>query len=126
MDLLLLLIVALAAVGGVILGWVLANRAATPVREERQRLATERDALALDRDAVRDRFNAAIRDLAVAIAPVIPAASAKLLDQMGIPAGERDYAALADAGSYDRLAASGFTLAPPTPIFPRLEPLAEG
>jgi methionyl-tRNA synthetase len=76
--------------------------------------------------AVLATLYVAIRDLAVAIAPVIPAASAKLLDQMGIPAGERDYAALADAGSYDRLAASGFTLAPPTPIFPRLEPLAEG
>ena len=76
--------------------------------------------------AVLATLYAAIRDLAVAIAPVIPAASAKLLDQMGIPAGERDYAALADAGSYDRLAASGFMLAAPTPIFPRLEPLAEG
>ncbi len=63
----------------------------------------------------------AIRDLAVAIAPVIPDASAKLLDAMGVPAGERDFAALEDGGSYERLAASGFRLAAPAPIFPRLE-----
>ena len=67
----------------------------------------------------------AIRDLAIAIPPVIPASSAKLLDTMGVPAGERDYAALADEGSYERLAGSGFTLGPPTPIFPRLEAPAD-
>jgi methionyl-tRNA synthetase len=67
----------------------------------------------------------AIRDLAIAIAPVIPSASARLLDQMGIPEHERSYAALADAGSYGRLAGSGFRLAPPTPIFPRLEALVD-
>jgi len=67
----------------------------------------------------------AIRDLAIAIAPVIPASSAKLLDAMGVPAGERDYAALGDAGSYERLAASGFVLALPDPIFPRLDSPAE-
>jgi methionyl-tRNA synthetase len=44
---------------------------------------------------------------------------------MGVPAGERDYAALEDAGSYARLATSGFRLAAPTPIFPRLETAAE-
>jgi methionyl-tRNA synthetase len=63
----------------------------------------------------------AIRDLAIAIAPVIPASAAKLLDQMGIPADERSFAALEDGESYARLAASGFKLAPPTPIFPRLD-----
>ena len=67
----------------------------------------------------------AIRDLAIAIAPVIPASSAKLLDTMGIPSGERDYAALADEGSYERLAGSGFTLGLPSPIFPRLEAPAD-
>jgi methionyl-tRNA synthetase len=71
--------------------------------------------------AVLATLYAAIRDLAIAIQPVIPESAGRLLDQMGIPIGERDLAALADAGSYDRLAASGFTLAPPTPIFPRLE-----
>ena len=63
----------------------------------------------------------AIRDLAIAIAPVIPASAAKLLDTMGVPADERDYAALEDEGRHERLAASGFALAPPSPIFPRLE-----
>jgi methionyl-tRNA synthetase len=63
----------------------------------------------------------AIRDLAIAIMPVIPASAAKLLDQMGVPEGERSYAALGDADSYGRLASSGFRLEPPKPIFPRLE-----
>ena len=76
--------------------------------------------------AVLATLYVAIRDLAVAIAPVIPASSERLLDAMGVPAGERDYAALEDGESYDRLAASGFTLAAPTPIFPRLELPAEG
>jgi methionyl-tRNA synthetase len=62
-----------------------------------------------------------IRDLAIAIQPVIPMAMAKLLDQLGIPANERDFAALQDQLWYERLRASGFRLAPPTPIFPRLE-----
>jgi methionyl-tRNA synthetase len=68
----------------------------------------------------------AIRDLAIAIAPVIPSASARLLDMMGIPEGERDFAALEDAERYRRLADTGFRLALPTAIFPRLEPVAEG
>jgi methionyl-tRNA synthetase len=72
-------------------------------------------------NAVLATLYAAIRDLAIAIAPVIPSSSARLLDSMGIPEGERDYAALADSESYARLAASGFTLAPPAPIFPRLD-----
>jgi methionyl-tRNA synthetase len=63
----------------------------------------------------------AIGDLAIAIQPVIPAAAAALLDRMGIPEAERDFAALGDAGRYDRLAASGFRLGLPSPIFPRLD-----
>ena len=63
----------------------------------------------------------AIIDLAIAIQPVIPASAAKLLDQMGVPAGERDDDALRDPSRYERLAGSGFKLAPPTPIFPRLD-----
>ena len=63
----------------------------------------------------------AIGDLAVAIQPIIPASAAALLDAMGAPADERTYAALDDEGRHARLAASGFTLAPPTGIFPRLE-----
>jgi methionyl-tRNA synthetase len=68
----------------------------------------------------------AIRDLTIAIQPVIPASAAKLLDAMGIPAEARDYAALNDRDSYARLAGSGFILAAPSPIFPRLDAPAEG
>jgi methionyl-tRNA synthetase len=68
----------------------------------------------------------AIGDLAVAISPVIPGSAAKLLDHMGVPPDERTFAALADAGRYSRLGASGFTLQPPSPIFPRLDQPAEG
>jgi methionyl-tRNA synthetase len=68
----------------------------------------------------------AIVDLAIVIQPVIPVAAVKLLDQLGVPAGERDYAALADEGRYGRLAASG-AIQPPEPIFPRLTlPAEEG
>jgi methionyl-tRNA synthetase len=67
----------------------------------------------------------AIVDLAIAISPVVPASAAKLLDQMGVPAGERDFASLADTARYARLAASGLILEPPAPIFPRLELPAE-
>jgi methionyl-tRNA synthetase len=63
----------------------------------------------------------AIVDLAIAVSPVIPRGAARLLDQMGVPADERDFTVLADPSRYQRLAASGFTLALPSPIFPRLE-----
>jgi methionyl-tRNA synthetase len=72
-------------------------------------------------NAVLATLYAAIVDLAIAIQPVIPATASKLLDAMGVPQGERDFAALADPDRYARLAASGFKLAPPAPIFPRLE-----
>jgi methionyl-tRNA synthetase len=68
---------------------------------------------------------AAIADLAIAILPVIPASATRLLGQMGVPEGERSFAALADPTRYRRLAASGFKLEPPKPIFPRLELPAE-
>jgi methionyl-tRNA synthetase len=68
----------------------------------------------------------AIRDLAIAIAPVVPASSAKLLDMLGVPEGKRDYSALADSAGYERIACSGFRLALPNPIFPRLELVGEG
>ena len=69
----------------------------------------------------------AIVDLAIAIQPVIPASAARLLDQLGVPADERTWAALADDGRYARLAAPGLTLSPPSPVFPRLTlPADEG
>jgi methionyl-tRNA synthetase len=58
-----------------------------------------------------------IRDLAVAISPVTPRASAKILDALCIPVEARDYAALTtEVGS--------IRVDSPTPAFPRLE-LAE-
>lgn len=67
----------------------------------------------------------AIRDLAIAIHPVIPAAADTLLDQMGIAPDARDFAALANADWFTAHIDSGFVLDQPTPLFPRLE-LAEG
>lgn len=67
----------------------------------------------------------ALRDLAIAIQPVVPEKSAALLDQLGIPVDERSYTSLADQNWFARLLASGFTVAPPTPLFPRLELPAE-
>ena len=60
-----------------------------------------------------------IRDLAITILPVIPAAAGKLLDQIGV--ADRDHAALADRDWYGRLSGQGFRIVAPTPIFPRLE-----
>ncbi len=71
--------------------------------------------------AVLQTLFVALRDLAIAIQPVVPSKAAALLDQLGIPEGERSYAALADTDWFNRLVASGFTVTSPTPLFPRLE-----
>ncbi|SEM60275.1 methionyl-tRNA synthetase [Sphingomonas gellani] len=63
----------------------------------------------------------AIRMLAIAIVPVVPGSAGKLLDQLNIPESERDHAAIDDDGWYERLAGKNTRLAPPTPVFPRLE-----
>lgn len=63
----------------------------------------------------------AVRDLAIAIRPVVPVAADKLLDQLGIPVDERDFAALGDAEWFARLVASGHRVAQPVGVFPRLE-----
>ena len=65
----------------------------------------------------------AIRMLAIAILPVVPEGAGRVLDQIGAEA--RDHAAIDDEGWYDRHVASGFHLAAPTPVFPRLELSAE-
>ena len=66
-----------------------------------------------------------LRDLAIAIRPVVPATSDKLLDQMGILADERDFRVPSDNDWYLRLVESEFRLEQPVPLFPRLELLAE-
>lgn len=71
--------------------------------------------------AVLQTLFMALRDLAIAIQPVAPDKAAALLDQIGIHESGRTYAALADTDWFNRLVASGFTVAPPTALFPRLE-----
>lgn len=65
-----------------------------------------------------------IAQLAVAISPIIPTSSGKLLDNMGIPDQNRTYCGIGQ-GWYPSLAASDYRLAAPTPLFPRLELMAE-
>ena len=63
----------------------------------------------------------AIRDLTIAILPVVPVAANKVLDQLGIPTGERNIANLTDADWYMARVATGERLAQPVGAFPRLE-----
>lgn len=64
-----------------------------------------------------------IRDLAIAVAPVIPSASGKILDALSIDSAERDYAALSASDP----AMGTITIDNPKPVFPRLElPAGEG
>jgi methionyl-tRNA synthetase len=62
-----------------------------------------------------------VRQLAIAVRPVVPTAIDALLDQMGVAVEARDYAALADADWLATLAASGFKVDKPQGVFPRLE-----
>ena len=62
-----------------------------------------------------------IRDLAILIQPIVPAAAGILLDQMGIPVNERTYSALEDMSWYERLRATDFRVSQPVGVFPRLE-----
>lgn len=65
-----------------------------------------------------------IAQLAVAIAPVIPSSSARLLDLMGVDEALRTYDAIGSHW-YSPLAESDYKIGQPTPLFPRLE-LPEG
>src|SRR4051794_21729349 len=56
-----------------------------------------------------------IRQVAILAQPFMPTAAAKLLDLLGVPAGERQFAAL-DSG---RRLAVGVSLPAPSPVFPR-------
>ncbi len=71
-------------------------------------------------EAVLATLYEAIASLAVMVQPVIPASAAALLDQMGIGSDQRSYG-LIGSDFYVALRASGFTLSPPRPLFPRLE-----
>ncbi len=61
-----------------------------------------------------------IRDLAIAISPVVPVASAKMLDALCIAPDQRDLKALADDPALGEIRVDT-----PTPVFPRLELPAE-
>jgi methionyl-tRNA synthetase len=62
-----------------------------------------------------------VRQIAILTQPAMPAASAKLLDSLGIPKSERNFAMLGGA----KRIAPGTTLPAPTPAFPRyVEPTA--
>ena len=63
----------------------------------------------------------AIRDLTIAIAPVVPGSAGRILDQLGIPVSERGFAALGDGSWYERRVATGVRIEQPVPAFPRLE-----
>ncbi len=71
--------------------------------------------------AVLQTLFIAIRDLAIAIQPVVPTKATAVLDQLGASPEKRSYADLADNGWFDILVAEGHTIGKPTPIFPRLE-----
>lgn len=70
--------------------------------------------------AVLSTLYCAIGNLAIAIQPVIPGSARRLLDHMGVPEAARTYAGIC-SDWYHELAATDFRIAPPTPIFPRLE-----
>lgn len=71
-------------------------------------------------EAVLATLYEAIAGLAIIIQPVIPASANALIEQMGIGAEQRTYQAIGSLW-YDALRTSDFTLAPPKPLFPRLE-----
>lgn len=62
-----------------------------------------------------------VRDLAIAVRPVVPDSADKLLEQMGVEDDARDFAALADSEWFPRLVATGFRVSQPIGVFPRLE-----
>lgn len=71
--------------------------------------------------AVLQTLFIALRDLAIAIQPVVPAKASALLDQLGVAPDQRAFRNLEDAGWFDRHVQKGFAVGKPTPIFPRLE-----
>jgi methionyl-tRNA synthetase len=77
-------------------------------------------------EAVLETLVRALRSLAIAVQPVIPESAVKLLDQLGIGPIDRNFATITNQDYYTELAANGFRIAPPAPIFPRLELPQEG
>ncbi len=71
--------------------------------------------------AVLQTLFIAIRDLAIAIQPVVPEKAAEVLDQLGVAADRRGYADLSNREWFAELAQGGHVIGKPTPVFPRLE-----
>lgn len=71
-------------------------------------------------EAVLMTLLAAIRDLALAIQPVVPLEAATILDMIGVPADARRHADF-DRDLLEAAIAAGHTIAPPVAIFPRLD-----
>jgi methionyl-tRNA synthetase len=67
----------------------------------------------------------AIRDLTIAIRPVVPAAADAVLEQLGIDEEARSLTALTDADWFLQRVASGERIGAPTGAFPRLELVAD-
>ena len=71
--------------------------------------------------AVLQTLFIAIRDLAIAIQPVVPEKAAAVLDQLGISTDRRRYADLSDQSWFGELVTADHAIDKPTPVFPRLE-----
>ena len=71
--------------------------------------------------AVLQTLFIAIRDLAIAIQPVVPEKAAAVLDQLGISTDRRSYADLSDQSWFGELVTADHAIDKPTPVFPRLE-----
>jgi methionyl-tRNA synthetase len=56
-----------------------------------------------------------LRQIAILVQPAMPGSAAKLLDQLAVPAGARDFKALGPKGRLK----PGTELPPPAPVFPR-------
>lgn len=67
-----------------------------------------------------------LRDLALAILPIVPASANHLLDQLGIDDNSRNSAAFGDTLWYERLANSDYRIAKPQAVFPRREIVDQG
>ena len=55
------------------------------------------------------------RQIAILVQPAMPESASRLLDQLGVPAAARDFAALGPKGRLK----PGTKLPPPEPVFPR-------
>ena len=63
----------------------------------------------------------AIRDLALAIQPVVPSKAKAVLDMLGVAEDRRGFGDLADESWYCAQVAAGHRIGKPEPVFPRLE-----